>query len=162
MEEPMNEPRLRAGLVELLKGGHAHAGWDQALKGLAPAHRAKRPAPGLHTIWQLVEHARIAQEDILRYSLDPDWRSPEWPEGYWPKTQKPSGREWGASLAAFRRDLESVVALVNDPKIDLGAEIPHGEGRTYLRQVLLVADHNAYHLAQVVDARRLLRDWKSR
>lgn len=158
----MNELRLRAGLVELLKGGHAHAGWEQALKGLAPEHRAKRPGPGLHTIWQLVEHVRLAQEDILRYTLDRDWRSPEWPEGYWPKTQKPSGREWGASLAAFRRDLESVIALANDPKLDLSAEIPHGEGRTYLRQVLLVADHNAYHLAQVVDARRLLKAWKSR
>ena len=158
----MDERRLRAGLVELLRGGNAHAGWEPALKGLAPGHRGARPAPGLHTIWQLVEHVRLAQEDILRYTLDRDWRSPEWPEGYWPKTQRPSGREWGASLAAFRRDLESVVALVNDPKMDLSAELPHGEGRTYLRQVLLVADHNAYHLAQIVDARRLLKDWKSR
>ena len=156
----MNELRLRAGLVELLRGGNAHAGWEQALKGLAPEHRGARPAPGLHTIWQLVEHVRLAQDDILRYTLDRDWRSPEWPEGYWPKTQRPSGRQWGVSLAAFRRDLESVVALVNDPATDLSAEIPHGEGRTYLRQVLLVADHNAYHLAQIVDARRLLADWK--
>jgi len=162
MEKTMNELRLRAGLVELLRGGNAHAGWEPALKGLAPEHRGARPAPGLHTIWQLVEHVRLAQDDILRYTLDRDWRSPEWPEGYWPKTQRPNGREWGVSLAAFRRDLESMVELANDPKLDLSAEIPHGEGRTYLRQVLLVADHNAYHLAQIVDARRLLKDWKSR
>ncbi len=102
---------------------------------------------------------RIAQEDILRYTLAPGWRSPKWPEGYWPRTKRPTPAEWKASVAGFGRDLDEVIALARDPKRDLTARIPHGEGRSYLRQVLLVADHNAYHLAQIVTARRLLGDW---
>jgi uncharacterized damage-inducible protein DinB len=156
----MDEERLRRQVVELLRGGGAHATWDEALDGLPPAHRAAEPRRGLHTIWQLVEHARIAQEDILRYTLDPGWVSPKWPEGYWPKEQ-PTDAQWKASLAAFRRDLAEVVALVEDPSRDLLALIPHGEGRSYLREVLLVADHNAHHLGQVLSARRLLGDWRS-
>ncbi|HXY39036.1 MAG TPA: DinB family protein [Vicinamibacteria bacterium] len=158
----MDDLRLRAELTELLRGGNAHAGWDQALKGLTPAHRSHPPGPGLHSVWQLLEHVRIAQEDILRYTLEAGWTSPEWPEGYWPKVEKPSAGQWQESVAAFQRDLEAVVALVNDPGIDLTASIPHGEGRTYLREALLVADHNAYHCAQAIDARRLLKDWKGR
>jgi uncharacterized damage-inducible protein DinB len=157
----MDEQRLRQHVVDLLRGGGAHASWDQALEGLPAAHRAKAPRRGLHTVWELVEHLRIAQEDILRYALEPGGRSPEWPEGYWPSVKEPTPRQWKASLAAFRRDLEAVVGIVEDPQIDLTAAIPHGQaGHTYLREALLVADHNAYHLAQVVVARRLLGDWK--
>ena len=158
----MDDTRLRAEVTELLRGGNAHATWEQALKGLAPAHRSQPPAPGLHSVWQLLEHVRIAQEDILRYTLDAAWTSPEWPGGYWPSVDNPSAGQWQDSVAAFQRDLEAVVALVNDPGIDLTARIPHGEGRTYLRQALLVADHNAYHCAQAIDARRLLGGWKTR
>ncbi len=158
----MDEARLRSDLAELLRGGNAHLGWEEALARLPPGHRALAPAAGLHTVWELLEHVRIAQEDILRYTLDPEWRSPEWPKGYWPSVGKPTPRQWQASLAAFKRDLDSVVALVEDPKVELTAKIPHGEGRTYLRQALLVADHNAYHCAQALDARRLLGDWKKR
>ncbi len=161
----MDDTRLRAELTELLRGGNAHASWEQALKGLAPAHRAAPPAPGLHSVWQLLEHVRLAQEDILRYTLDPGWKSPEWPAGYWPMVDQPSASQWQDSVAAFQRDLEAVIAFVNDPAVDLTAPIPHGEGEgghTYLREALLVADHNAHHCAQVVDARRLLKDWKRR
>jgi uncharacterized damage-inducible protein DinB len=158
----MDDARLRAGVTELLKGGGAHARWEQALQGLKPANRAAVPAPGLHSVWQLLEHVRLAQEDILRYTLDAGWKSPQWPQGYWPRVDKPTPRQWQESVAAFRRDLEAVIALVNDPAIDLSAPIPHGEGRTYLREALLVADHNAYHCAQAIDARRLLGDWKQR
>ncbi len=157
----MDEKRLRQQVVELLRGGSAHATWEQALDGLRPAHRAKVPRPGLHSIWHLVEHVRIAQEDILRYALEPGWKSPKWPDGYWPSVKEPTPKQWKDSLAAFRRDLEAVVAMVLDPAVDLTAAIPHGQGgHTYLREALLVADHNAYHLAQVVDARRLLGEWK--
>jgi hypothetical protein len=157
----MDEQKLRRQLVDLLRGGGAHLTWDEALDGLRPAHRAAVPRRGLHSIWQLVEHMRIAQEDILRYALEPGWKSPKWPDGYWPAAKEPTPREWKASLAAFHRDLEAVVGMVLDPAIDLTAAIPHGQGgHTYLREALLVADHNAYHLAQVVDARRLLGDWK--
>jgi hypothetical protein len=153
----MDDERLRRQVVDLLRGGGAHMTWDEALDGLRPAHRAAEPRRGLHTIWQLLEHARIAQEDILRYTLEPGWRSPKWPEGYWPAVEDPTPRQWKASLAAFRRDLEAVVAMVLDPAVDLTAVIPHGQGgHTCLREALLVADHNAYHAGQVVLARRLL------
>jgi hypothetical protein len=158
----MDEQKLRRQVVDLLRSGGAHVSWDEALDGLRPANRAKAPRPGLHSVWQLVEHARIAQEDILRYALEPGWKSPKWPDGYWPATKEPTPREWKDSLARFRRDLEAVVGMVLDSAIDLTAVIPHGQGgHTYLREALLVADHNAYHLAQIVDARRLVGDWRA-
>ena len=157
----MDERTLREDVVELLRGGSAHVTWERALAGLAPARRAASPGRGLHTIWRLVEHMRITQEDILRYALEPGWKSPQWPAGYWPSVKAPTGKQWKASLAAFGRDLEAVVAMVLDPALDLTAVIPHGEGgHTYLREALLVADHNAHHLGQVIEARRRLGDWK--
>jgi uncharacterized damage-inducible protein DinB len=157
----MDDRRLRREVVDLLRGGSAHLTWEQALERLPPAHRAASPRRGLHTIWELVEHVRIAQEDILRYALEPGWKSPEWPSGYWPSVKEPTPKLWKASRAAFGRDLEAVVAMVLDPQVDLTAVIPHGQGgHTYLREALLVADHNAHHLGQVVVARRLLGDWE--
>lgn len=155
----MDEAALRRTLTEMLRASGAHLGLKDALKGLRPEWRTHRP-PGLHSIWQLVEHMRITQEDILCYTLEPGWTSPEWPKGYWPENPSdlPEAR-WQETLMGFRRDLERVIALVQDPTLDLTAPLPHGEGRTYLRQVLLVADHNAYHTGQVVDIRRLLGDW---
>jgi hypothetical protein len=125
-----------------------------------PANRNRR-APGLeHTLWQLVEHLRICQEDILRYTLEPSWESPETMDEYWPP---PAGEiddaTWDRSVQAFLRDREGVVGLAKDTGRDLTVKIPHGEFRTYLRQVLLVADHNAYHLGQIVQARKALGDW---
>jgi uncharacterized damage-inducible protein DinB len=131
-----------------------------AFADLDPKHRAVPLVGGGHTIWELLEHVRIAQEDILRYTLDPGWESPEWPDGYWPEVENPTEKQWTRSLEAFRNDLEEVKALVQDAGRDLTAVIPHGEGHTYLREVLLVADHNAYHLGQVVDIRRVLGAWK--
>jgi len=155
----MDDTRLRADLVELLKGGSAHLTWEQALRGLPRELRAASPGRGLHTIWELLEHMRIAQEDILRYTLDPRWKSPPWPVGYWPSAAKPTDAQWRTSIAGFRRDLSAVVKLVRNRRFDLTAPLPHGEGRTALREVLLVADHNAHHLGQVVQARRLLGAW---
>ena len=156
----MDEKQFRADLVELLKGGSAHLTWERALRGLAPRLRAASPGAGLHTIWELLEHMRIAQEDILRYTVDPRWTSPEWPSGYWPSVRDPTDGQWRRSVAAFRRDLEAVLALVRNRKVDLTAPLPHGAGHTALREVLLVADHNAHHLSQIVQARRLLGAWK--
>ncbi len=153
------DARLRRDVVEVLEGGHAHVGWEKAFASIPGALRAAPPGPGLHTLWELLEHMRLAQEDILRYTLDPSWVSPKWPQGYWPKAA-PTEARWKASLKAFGSDLAEVVALVEDTSRDLTALIPHGEGRSYLRQVLLVADHNAHHLGQVVSARRLLGNWK--
>jgi uncharacterized damage-inducible protein DinB len=152
----MNDQVLRDQLAELLNGGHAHLSLDGALRALPRELRGRRPGKGSHTLWQLLEHMRLAQEDIVRYTLDPAWKSPAFPEGYWPKRAVPTDAEWKAAVKAFHNDLDELVAFVRDRKTDLTARLPHGEGRTYLRQVLLVADHNAYHLGQLVQARKQL------
>jgi uncharacterized damage-inducible protein DinB len=154
----MDDRVLREHLIELLSGGHAHVTHEAALEGLPPGLRHVRPKDGGHTIWELLEHMRIAQEDILRYTLDASWKSPAWPKGYWPSPGKtPSDAAWESSVARFRADLEAVCALVRER--DLTAPIPHAAGHTYLREVLLVADHNAYHLGQIVETRRALGAW---
>ena len=155
----MDDTRLRRDLIELLEGKGAHVGVGPAFANLAPEHRAARGGKDGHTVWQELEHLRIAQEDILRFTLEPGWTSPAWPDGYWPDVETPTEEQWRASLAAFRSDLDEVMALVRDPARDLTAEIPHGKGRSYLREVLVVADHNAYHLGQVIEIRRLLGAW---
>ena len=155
-----HDDRLRAHLLELLAGGHAHLGFDKAVAGLAPELRGAKP-PGLpHTPWRLVEHMRIAQWDILRFSIDPAHVSPEFPRGYWPEGDAPPDPgAWDRSVASFRADLKAIEDLVADPKSDLFTPFPHGQGQTLLREALLVADHNAYHLGQLVTIRRLLGAW---
>jgi uncharacterized damage-inducible protein DinB len=144
----------------MLTGAHAHVNLKAALRGLAPALRGRRPSASAHSVYEELEHLRLAQEDILRYAVDPAWKSPPWPEGYWPKAPKPSDAQWKACVKAFEADLEEVCALVRREDLDLTSRIPHGqEGHTYLREVLLVADHNAYHLGQIVQTRKLLRAW---
>ena len=157
----MDDTVFRESLVKLLTKGQAHVAPMKALAGLDASLRGRRPAPGVHSVWEELEHMRLAQEDILRYTLDADWKSPEFPEGYWPPSPEPSEAEWGESIRRFETDLEETVALVRDPSRDLTAAIPHGEGRSYLRQVLLIADHNAYHLGQLVQTRKLLGAWKA-
>jgi hypothetical protein len=155
----MDDQVLRLALLQLLTGGHAHVTAEKALAGLDPGLRGRRPKPEVHSVWEELEHMRTAQEDILRYTLDPAWTSPEFPEGYWPARAEPTEAMWSSAVSRFRADLNELSGLVRDPKRDLTAKIPHGEGRTYLRQVLLVADHNAYHLGQIVQARKLLGAW---
>jgi hypothetical protein len=151
---------LRQGLVDLLTRDQAHVGPRKALAGVRPENRHRRPRPGEHSVWEQLEHLRLAQEDILRYTLDPGWTSPEWPSGYWPPPNaEPSEEAWTASVAAFLAGIDEAAALVRDPARELTARLPHGEGRTYLRQVLLIADHNAYHLGQLVATRKALDDW---
>ncbi len=158
----MSEQRLRQDLVQLLRGGQAHLTLKSALTGLPMRLRGKRPAGQVHSIWEVLEHMRIAQEDILRYTLEPDWRSPAWPEGYWPDNPDELPDDlWQKSLRGFEADLTSIIELVQDDNYTLSNEIPHGQGRSYLRQVLLVADHNSYHLGQIVQLRRALGDWPS-
>lgn len=158
----MNDRILREQLIELLTGAHAHVALKQALKGLGPSLRGKRPAAGVHSIYEELEHMRLAQEDILRYTLDAKWQSPKWPEGYWPKRPAPTAAQWKACVKAFEADLAEVCALVRRADLDLTARIPHAEGHSYLREILLVADHNAYHLGQIVETRKLLGAWPAR
>jgi uncharacterized damage-inducible protein DinB len=156
----MNDTVLRENLVELLRGGHAHAAAKQALADIKPELRNVRPATGLHSVWEELEHLRRAQEDILRYTLDASWQSPKWPDGYWPATtENLTDAMWQASVQGFFDDLDELIRLTEDASLDLTAEIPHGEGHTYLREILLAADHNAYHLGQIVQTRKLLGDW---
>jgi uncharacterized damage-inducible protein DinB len=155
----MNDAVLREQLVELLKGGQAHLTLDEALANLDPKLRSVR-AGGSNSIWAELEHMRIAQEDILRYTLDPNWESPAFPDGFWP-TDEVTDQVWQTAITRFKSDLHEVIDLAGDTRVDLTAEIPHGEGRTYLREILLVADHNVYHLGQIVTIRKALGAWHS-
>jgi DinB superfamily len=153
------EKSLRKRLAWLLDGGGAHVDFDTAVNGLPTKLRGAR-APGLpHTPWQLLEHMRIAQRDILDFSRNPKYQAMTWPEGYWPKNEAPGRGEWEKSVRAFKDDLAAIRKLVTSARTDLHAPIPWGEGQTILREALLVADHNAYHLGQLLDLRRLLGAW---
>jgi len=163
MSEPTTDRALRERLVDFLDGQHAHVGFDRTVAGLPAALRNRRAPAMEHTCWDLLEHLRLAQKDILEFSRDPDWVSPDFPGGYWPPAED-AGRtiddtEWQRSLDGFRADLAEMQALVRDPRNDLDAPFPWGDGQTLLRQALLVIDHNAYHLGQVVDVRRVLGAW---
>jgi hypothetical protein len=158
---PKSEKALREHLLWLLRGGNAHVKADRALAGVPAKTRGVVPAGLPYSPWMLLEHLRIAQWDILEFSQNPKHVSPKWPEGYWPKVPAPpSASAWNKSLAAFRRDLRAMQRLVADPATDLYARIPHGEGQTICREALLVADHNAYHLGQMIVVRRLLGAWE--
>ena len=155
----MSADGLRETVVALLKGSAAHVTLQDALGGLSPEWRSHHP-PGLHSIWQVLEHLRITQEDILRYTLGAGHISPAWPEETWPENRSDLPAEvWAATLAGYERDLRALVALARNPGYTLTDEIPHGEGRTYLRQLLLVVDHTSYHTGQIVSLRRALGDW---
>ena len=151
---------LRDHLLFLLDGGGAHVDFKKATGGLSRKLRGVKPARAPHSLWQLLEHMRIAQWDILEFSRNPKHQSPEWPEGCWPPAEAPANdRAWNNSLRTFRTDLEAMKDLVANPSTDLTKRIPHGDGQTILREALLIADHNAYHLGQFVLIRRLLGAW---
>lgn len=152
---------LRQQLVDLLESGGAHATYEAVVKDFPAELRGRKPDGFPHTPWMLLEHLRMAQWDILEFSRNPDHVSPPWPAGYWPKTEAPpDDSAWNKSIREFRRDRKAMQNLVSDSKSDLFARLPWGDGQTILREALLVADHNAYHLAQLVDVRRLLGAWK--
>ncbi len=153
---------LRKHLLHLLGGGGAHVSFDHAVSDL-PAKLRGRRVPGVpFTAWRLAEHMRIAQWDILEFSRNPRHVSPEFPSGYWPSSDAPpNAAAWKSSLSAFRADLGAMAKLVKDPASDLFTPFPHGDGQTLLREALLVADHNSYHIGQLVMLRRLLGVWKS-
>ncbi len=154
---PMDDSALRAHLLELLQMGHGHLKPDAALKDLPFELWGKKPAGAPHTPWQLLEHLRFTQWDILDFSRNPDYDEPSWPADYWPTHDAPADQAAVTkSLEQFRDDLKAMEALVRDPETDLFAKIPWGQGQTILREAMLVADHNAYHLGQFVLVRQLL------
>ena len=152
---------LRDHVVYLLEGGGAHATFDQAVKNMPEELRGVKPEGLPHSAWMLLEHLRLAQWDILEFCRNPKYKAPEWPKDYWPKAEAPpSNAAWNKSVQQFRKDLKSMQELVANPKTDLYARIPWGDGQTILREALLVADHNAYHIGQLIDVRRVLGAWK--
>ena len=158
----MSDKSLREHLNNLLSGRGAHLDWKASFAGVPPKLRGVRPDGLPHSLWELLEHMRIAQWDILEFSRNAKHESPDWPAGYWPEVPAPpSAKAWDNSLKSFAGDLAAMQKLVASSKTDLFARIPHGTGQTILREALLVADHNAYHLGQVVLVRRLLGAWKS-
>lgn len=155
-----DEKGLRGQLVKLLDFTEAHVGFDRAVKGIPPRLRGALPPGAEHTLWQLLEHLRIAQADILEFCLTARYKAKKWPDDYWPRTPGPrSAAAWTKSIAAYRRDRRAMQKLAANRKIDLLAAIPHGTGQTYLREIVLAADHNAYHIGQIVLVRRQLGIW---
>ena len=159
----MKDPNavMREQLVELLKGKGAHLSFDEAIAGLPEKMRAVTPPGVPHTVWRLVEHMRIAQWDILQFSKDGRHKSPKWPEGYWPDGDGPrDARQWNKTVKQFNADLKEMMRMVENKKIDLLAPIPGGQGQTVFREAILVADHNSYHIGQIVIVRRMLGVWE--
>lgn len=152
---------LRAYLAKALDWQEAHAGFEKVVDAWPSKLRGTRPEGLPYSAWQLIEHTRFTQHDILEFCRNPKYVEPHWPDDYWPPTgAPPSSAAWNKSVAAFRRDRDALKHLANDPEIDLFAKIPHGSGQTYLRELLLIVDHNAYHLGELVAVRRLLGAWK--
>ena len=156
----MNDQSVREVIAKLLDWEDAHAGFDAAVAGVPEEYRGKRA--GAHSPWELLEHMRLAQHDILDFSRNSDYHEMEWPKDYWPESPAPpSAAAWDASVAAFHRDREALKQMALDTSLDLMQKIPHGTGQTYLRQLVLTADHSAYHVGQLVLVRKLLGIWKS-
>lgn len=153
---------LRQHLSRLLTWRDAHVDFDAAVADLPPELRGVAP-PGLpYSAWQLVEHIRRTQADILAFCVRPDYEEGTWPDDYWPReAAPPDAAAWDASIAALHRDVAELRGLINDKNRDLSAKVPAGSGQTFLREVLLVADHTAYHVGQLVMLRRLLNAWSA-
>ena len=155
-----DDKALRAQLVKLLDFKEAHVDFDRAVKGISARLRGQLPQGTEHSLWQLVKHLRIAQADILEFCRTPTYKAKKWPDDYWPTMLGPRGAaDWTRAIAGYRRDRKALQRLAANPRVDLLAAIPHGTGQTYLREILLVADHNAYHIGQIVALRRRLGIW---
>ena len=154
------DKELRDNLRKVVSWGEAHTDWKKAIDGVSKSKRGVRPPGSPHSAWELLDHMRIAQWDILDFCRNPKHTSPKWPEGYWPKTPAPPNEEaWDQAVGQFQKDNQALADLLMDSQKDLFAPIAHGTGQTILREVLLLVDHNSYHLGQFVLVRRLLGDW---
>jgi uncharacterized damage-inducible protein DinB len=157
-----NDKALRAQLVKLLDWEEAHVPFDKAVKGIPASMRGVVPEGWQYSAWQLVEHIRLAQADILEFSVSARYKAKKWPDDYWPKSPAPrDAAAWTRSLGEVRKDRKAMQQLARNLRLDLMADIPHGSGQTYLREILLVTSHNSYHIGQIVALRRQLGIWKS-
>lgn len=149
-------------LESLLNGGNAHADFDQAVKGVKHEILGKVPKGSAYSIWQLAEHIRIAQWDILEFSKNQDHKSPGWPEGYWPKDpEPPDSQAWKKTLDSIQADRKAFIALLHKAGTEIYKPFSHGEGQSLFREALVIADHNAYHTGEIILLRRILGDWHS-
>jgi uncharacterized damage-inducible protein DinB len=156
-----NDDGVRELLARLLAWEDAHVGFDEAVANIPAELRGKRPR-GAQSLWELVEHLRITQHDILDFCLNPEYRERQWPDDYWPPSPAPpSASAWTESIRQFQQDRKALQQLAADRSLDLHARIPHGSEQTYMRELVLAADHTAYHVGQLVLVRRLLGNWKS-
>lgn len=162
MTQPQStDTAVREQLVALLTGSNAHQSFEDAVKDLPAAVRGVKPDKLPYTIWQLVDHIRIAQFDILEFSRDPAYQSPPWPSGYWTSEPAPPDEAaWQRALDQIRDDRDAFITLLHDPRQDLYAPIAHGDGQNLLREAMLIADHTAYHVGEIIIIRRLLGAWK--
>ncbi len=155
-----NQHKLLIGeLTKLLLGGGAHATLQKALKDLPKQSRGVKPSNMPYSIWQLVEHIRIAQWDMLQFCKDADHKSPKWPEEYWPKESAPEDESfWTGSIGQIDSDLDEFIELMEHS--DIYQQLPHGDGQTILREAMQIADHNAYHIGEIIAIRRILNNWE--
>jgi uncharacterized damage-inducible protein DinB len=155
-----NMDPFRQQLADALAWKDAHADFDAVIAGIPPDKRGARPHGVPYSAWQLLEHLRIAQHDILDFCVNPDYEEMAWPDDYWPKSpEPPDAAAWDASVTGYKADRDAIARLTVDPAIDLTARIPHGSGQTYGREVLLILDHTAHHLGEMILLRRLLGIW---
>ena len=153
---------IRDHLAHALDWGEAHTTFEGAVADLPPDLRGRAPAGLPYSPWQLLEHLRITQHDILDFCRNPNYHELDWPGDYWPTSAAPpSAKAWDESLRRYREDRAALQALARNPAIELTAPIPHGTGQTYLRELLLAADHASYHLGELIVVRRLLVAWKT-
>ena len=156
----MAEDSLRDHLARVLDWQNAHVSFDTAVGDIDPSFRGKQVEGIPYSAWQLIEHMRIAQNDILDFCINPEYKKMSWPDDYWPANPAPhTHHDWDESIARYRADRDALKTLALNKEIDLFAEIPHGTGQTYLRELLLVADHTAYHVGQLVLLRQMLGIW---
>ena len=159
----MNERLVRDHLVRLLDWEDAHVGFETAVAGIPEDFRGKQPAGAPYSVWQLLEHLRLSQFDILEFCRNPSYRELKWPDDYWPPSSAPgSSEDWNRSISEFKSDRKALQALASDASLDLTSRIPHGSGQTYFRELILAADHAAYHIGEIVLVRRLLGIWPAR
>ena len=153
---------VREHVSRLLAWEDAHVGFDKAVQGIPESLQRERPSNLPYSLWELVKHLRRVQHDILEFCRNPDYRELRFPDDYWPGSAAPPSTEaWHESIRQVREDRKALQGLAVDAKVDLTARIPHGSGQTYLRELLLVADHTAYHVGELVMVRRLLGIWNS-
>jgi uncharacterized damage-inducible protein DinB len=158
----MNDTALRQLLARLLDWEDAHVGFDRAVAGIPADQQGRIPAGVPYSPWQLLEHIRLTQHDILDFCVNPKYEEVKWPADYWPTSASPpSPGAWRDSIAQVKDDRRALQELALDPNRDLDAKIPHGSGQTYLRELVLVADHTSYHVGQLILVRRLLGIWEA-